>query len=70
MPIHIISTYAPHNGRNEETKNHHWGDVQELLNKTCKRHLILWGAAANGQIGNKDKTAEEKYNKKNSTRAK
>ena len=64
MPIHIVSTYAPRNGRNEETKNHHWEDVQELLSKTWKRPLILWGADANGQLGNKDKTSEEKYNKK------
>ena len=34
MPIHIVSTYAPHNGHDEEAKNHHWKDVQELLNKT------------------------------------
>ena len=33
MPIHIISTYAPHIGHNEETWQQRWQDVQELLNK-------------------------------------
>ena len=50
MPIRIISTYAPHNGHTEETKRKHWEDVQELLSKTCKRHLIIWGADTNGQL--------------------
>ena len=64
MPIRAISTYAPHNGHAEETRHRHWEDVQELLNKTCKQHLIIWGADANGELGNKDKTEEEKYVKK------
>ena len=49
MPTQIISTYAPHNGHNEEVRNQHWEDVQELLNKTCKRHLIYGGQT---QVGN------------------
>ena len=60
MQIHIISTYAPHNGQTEEMKRKHWGDVQELLSKTCKRRLIIWGADANGQLGNR--TAKKKRN--------
>ena len=66
MPIHILPTYAPHNGYSEEIKNQHWENVQELLNKTCKRHLIIWGAHANGQLGNKDKTDEGSTAKKSS----
>ena len=54
MPIHVISTYAPHSGHKEETRRRRWQDVNELLNKTCKRHLIIWGADANGQIGNNE----------------
>ena len=64
MPIHIISTYAPHNGHTEATKRIRWGDVKELLNKTCSRHLIIWVAVANGQIGNRNHEEEEKYAKK------
>ena len=41
MPIHVISTYAPHSGHNEETRQRRQ-DVQELLNKTSKQHLIIW----------------------------
>ena len=64
MPIHIISTYAPHNGHTEETKRRHWEDVQELLNKTCKQHPIIRGEDANGQLGNRNREEEEKYAKK------
>ena len=52
MPIRIISTYAPHNGHTEEEKTK-LGDVSEQLNKTCRRHLIIWGADENGQLGNR-----------------
>ena len=65
MPIRIISTYAPHNGHTEETKRRQWADVQELLSKTCKNHLIIWGTDANGQLGNRHREEEEeKYAKK------
>ena len=55
MPIQVISTYAPHSGHREEIRQQHWNDVNELLNKTSKQHLIIWGAGANGQIGSNDK---------------
>ena len=55
-PIHVISTYSPHSGHIEETRQHRWQDVQELLNKTSKRHLIIWGADAGGQLGNRSMT--------------
>ena len=59
MPIQIISTYAPHSGHKEETRQQHWIDVNELLNKTSKQHLIIWGADANGQIGNNEKPTKQ-----------
>ena len=65
MTIHIISTYAPHNGHTEETKRHHWQDAGELLNKTCKRHIIVLESEANGQLGNRNHEEEEKYAKRN-----
>jgi len=61
IPIHVISTYAAHSGHNEETRQQHWQDVQELLNKTSKRHLIIWGADANGQLGNRNKAEDARY---------
>ena len=64
MPIHILSTYAPRNGHTEETKRKNLEDVQELLSKTCNRHLVILGAAANGQLGNRNHEEEEKYAKK------
>ena len=51
MPIQIITTYAPNNGRTEEYRIQHWGEVKEILNMTCKRHMIIWRTDANGQIG-------------------
>ena len=51
MPIQIITAYAPHNGHAEEDRRHPWEDVKETLDKTCKRHMIIWRTAANGQIG-------------------
>ena len=60
MPTHIISTYAPRNVTYRRRKKH-WGCVQELLNKTCKRHLIIWGGDANGQLGYRNHGEEEKY---------
>ena len=61
MPIHIISTYAPHSGHSEETRQQHWQGVQELLNKTSKQHLIIWGADANGQLGSRGKDKTQKH---------
>ena len=63
MPIHAISTYAPHSGHNEETRQQHWQDVQELLSKTRKQHLIIWGDDANGQLGNRNKAEDTKHTK-------
>ena len=69
MPIQVISTYAPHSGHKEETRQQHWKDVNELLNKTSKRHLIIWGADANGQIGNNEQNKErEQANKAKRTK--
>ena len=58
MPIHVISTYAPRSGHNVETRQQHWQDVQELLNKTRKQHLLIWGEDANGQLGNRNKKTQ------------
>ena len=51
MHIQIISTYAPKNGHAEEDRRQHWGEVREIPNKTCKRHMTIWCADANGQLG-------------------
>ena len=63
MPTHAISTYAPHSGHNEETRQQHWKDVQELLSRTSKQHLTIWGADANGQLGNRNKAEDTKHTK-------
>ena len=39
-------------------------DVQELIDKTFGRRLIIWGAEADGQLGNRNHEEEEKYAKK------
>ena len=66
MPIQIISTYAPHNGHAEEDRTQHWKEVKGILNKTCKRHMIIWCADANGQLG-RDKEEGKKPQRKHRT---
>ena len=61
MPIQIISTYAPHNGHAEEDRGQHWEEVKEILNQTCKRHMIIWCTDANGQLG-RDKKKVKRHN--------
>ena len=51
MPIQILTTYAPHNGHTEEDRKQHWKEVKEILNEKCKRHIIIWCAVPNGQMG-------------------
>ena len=58
MPIQIITSYAPHNGHTEEDRRQHWREVKEILNKTCKRHMIIWRTDANGQIGRDEEEAK------------
>ena len=53
-----------------EERSQHWEDVRELINKTCKRRLVIWGAYSNGQLGNRnheeeEEEEEEKYANKN-----
>ena len=48
----------------EEEKGNHWEDANELLNKTCRSHLILWGSDANGKLGHRNQDEEERYAKK------
>ena len=57
--IQILSTYAPSNGHAEEERRQHWGEVKETLNETCERHLLIWGADANGQLGRIERIQEE-----------
>ena len=63
MPIQLLTTYAPRNGHTEADRRQHWEDVKEILNKTCKRHMIIGCSAASGEIG-RDREAEENTVKK------
>ena len=58
IPIQILCTYAPRSGRAEEGRRHRRGDFKEITNKTCTRHMVIWRADANGQLG-RDGEAEE-----------
>ena len=51
MPIRILSTYAPRNGRKDEDRRHHWDGANATLDKTCKRHMVMWRTESNGQLG-------------------
>ena len=67
MPIQIISIYAPRNGHTEEDRRQHWEEVNEILTNTCKRHMIIWCADANGRLGSDEATEAPKTNKYNAT---
>ena len=67
MPNHIISEYAPRNGRTEEDRRRRWKDVNEILQNTCKRHMIMWRADANGQLGSEEEVEEQNTNQDNDT---
>ena len=58
IPIHIIPTYAPHNGHAAAERRQRWEEDKEILNKARKRHMVIWCADANGQLG-RDKEDEK-----------
>ena len=66
-PIHILSTYAPHNGHTEAERKQQWEEFKEILNKTCKRHMIIWCADANGQLGRETKKKTKEPSRKHNT---
>ena len=35
---------------NEEDRKQHWGETNEIRNKTRKRHMIIWRADATGEL--------------------
>ena len=65
MPIQIISIYAPRNGHTEGGRRKHWKGVNEILNKTRKRHMIIWLAGTNGKLGRDEVAGEPNTNKDN-----
>ena len=67
MPIQILSTYDPHNGHTETDRRQQWGEVKETLNTTCERHMIIWCADANGQLGRDKEEENEKSPCENTT---
>jgi len=50
-PIAIINTYASHKGKTKQEQHEHWKHVHEVVKDTPRRHLIIWRADANGQMG-------------------
>ena len=62
IPITIIVTYAPHTGYSKEEKKEHWGKTRHTIDTIPKRHMTIWCADANGQLGQKD-TQREEYEK-------
>ena len=50
-PVTIINTYAPHQGKTKTEQQEHWKMVQQTLKTTPRKHLTIWCADANGQIG-------------------
>ena len=50
-PLTIINTYAPHQGKTKVEQQEHWKRVKEIVANTPRKHLTLWRAGANGQMG-------------------
>ena len=50
MPVTVINTYAPHQGKTKVEQAEHWELVHETV-KHAKKHFTIWRADANGQMG-------------------
>ena len=50
-PKAILNTYASHSGKGKKEQKDHWRQVKETLEIIPTRHIIIWCADANGQIG-------------------
>lgn len=50
-PVTIVNTYAPHKGERNPDQKEHWGEAQQSTQWTPGKHLIIWRADANGEIG-------------------
>jgi len=63
MPIAILCTYAPHQGRIKKEQKEHWVKTQEIIKKNIpKKRMILRRADTNGQI---ETLESEEQNRKN-----
>ena len=58
-PVAITNTYAPHQGKTKVEQDAHWKQAQQTIADTPSKHLKIWCADANGQIG-KIKQEEQK----------
>ena len=70
MPIQIHPNYTPRNGHAEADRRQRWGEVKEILNKTCKRHMIIWCADANENLGRDKEEENENSHNENTTHIK
>jgi len=57
--ITIMVTYAPHTGYSKKEKAEHWQNAKHTLTQIPKRHLTIWRADANGQLGPVEEQKEE-----------
>ena len=46
--MHIRTTWG---GKTKISQNEHWGKVRQTLQETSNRHMLIWCADANGQLG-------------------
>ena len=53
---------------NTEDRKKQWEEANEILNKTCKRHMVIWRTDANGELGSE--YAEGNADKDNAQMAK
>ena len=60
MPIHVISTYAPRSGRKEGKLNNTDKVRMRYQMEHAKKHRIIWGEDAIGQIGTKERDKTNK----------
>lgn len=59
IPITLITSYAPHKGYKHEIRNLHWETLEQVISEIPHNQLCIWGADANGQLGNRKKTKPE-----------
>ena len=61
----IISTCPPRIGIPGGDRRQSWQGVRGIADATCKRHMIIWCADANGQLGGEEDAADQNTNPDN-----
>ena len=51
MPLEILNSYAPRKSYPKEEQKEHWGKVEIVIEPIPRKHMAIWCANTNGQLG-------------------